>query len=612
VSFVPNFKRPESAEIPIPERDGCRLEIDIPVPMRDGTQLATDLFFPAEPGVYPVLLERSPYGKHSSVMVNIGAPKLLARNGYVVAIQDTRGRFASEGDWYPFRDEAWGESQDGYDTVEWLAAQPFCTGKVGTFGGSYAGFNQYTMAGAMPPHLAATFPRQAPCSLRREWVYRGGALELAFIALRWARHMSVEALRNRLAQYSRRAGRATLEWPVPGGPLLSNPFQWLDDYVDRHEDEEYWRQWDIEPFHSCFDRPTYHVASWFDIFGGGSLRNFTGMRAAARSEEIRRNHRLIIGPWLHGPFMYREPEGRWVGEMDFGEAAFWDYKGEMLRWFDRWLKGKENGLESEPPVRYFVMGSNEWRVAEDWPPSDVTYRRLYFNPQRSGSSSSLNDGTLSWDLPESGAPPQSYRHDPNDPVPSVGGGTLFTIARSEAGPAESWHDFNAQAGSRDQRPIEGACLSYTSAVLERGFEIAGPVTATLFISSDCVDTDFVVRLCDVYPDGRSMLLCDGIQRMRYRNSDFEPSLLEPGKVYQVEVDLWATSNHFRSGHRIRVVVNSSSFPRFDVNPGTGKSGLRSPERRSAENRIYADRERASFVALPCHPGPLDADGGRSS
>lgn len=317
MSFMPNFKRPESVGMPVPERDGCRLEIDIPIPMRDGTRLATDLFFPAEPGMYPVLLERSPYGKHASVMVNIGAPQLLARSGYVVAIQDTRGRFASEGDWYPFRDEAWGQNRDGYDTVEWLAAQPFCTGKVATFGGSFAGFNQYTMAGAMPENLAATFPREAPCSLRREWVYRGGALELAFIVLRWGRRMHIEALRNRLAQFELRAGQASLDWPLPGTTLVSNPFQWLDDYIEHQDDEAYWRQWDIKPFHACFDRPSFHVASWFDIFCNGSLQNFIGMRAAARSEQIRRSHRLVIGPWLHGPFMFREPEGRFSGEMDF-------------------------------------------------------------------------------------------------------------------------------------------------------------------------------------------------------------------------------------------------------------------------------------------------------
>ena len=571
------LKRPESLRLPVPERDGYRFELDVPVPMRDGTFLATDLYLPVQPGAYPVLLERTPYGKHSSVMVNIGAPQNLARNGYVVAIQDTRGRFASEGDWYPFRDEAHGERQDGHDTVEWLAAQPFSTGRIGTFGGSYAGFNQYTLAGAMPPHLAATFPRQAPCSLRREWVYRGGAVELAFIVFRWARRMFSESLRNRASQYERRAvaapGQVTNGWPLPGHFLLSDPYQWLKDYFQNQENEEYWKQWDIAPHHESFDRPSFHVGSWFDIFCGGTLANFQGMRAKARSEKVRRAHRLVIGPWIHGPFMYREPEGRRSGEMDFGPNALWDYNAAMLRWFDRWLKNKNNGVMDEPAVKYFVMGLNEWKTAEDWPPPGMQAQRYYLHRERSGSAGSTNDGSLVQGAAAADCEIGAYVHDPDYPVPSIGGATLFTISRAEAEQAESWEDINAQAGSRDQRLIEPLCLTFTSPVLTEPLEIAGPVNAVLRISSDAVDTDFVVRLSDVYPDGRSMLICDGIQRVRYRLSDFSPSLMRPGEIYTVTVDMWATANLFLPGHRVRLIVNSSCYPRWDVNPGTGESSL---------------------------------------
>src|SRR5579862_3845987 len=317
MTFTLIFQRPESLSRPTPEKDGCRLEIDVPIPMRDGTCLATDLYFPTEPGVHPVLVERTPYGKHQSVMVSIGAPAFLARHGYIVAIQDVRGVYASEGEWYPFRDEAWGARRDGYDTVEWLAAQPFSNGKVATFGGSFAGFNQYTLAGAMPPHLAATFPRQAPCSLRRSWVYRGGAMEFAFIVPRYGRRMSVEALRNRFTQYSAKASSSQMDladcWPLPNHPLFSDPFQWIRDYVALQEDEPYWSQWDVAPHHAAFDRPSYHVASWFDIFCGGTLENYIGMRARATSDVIRKSHKLIIGPWIHGPYMYKAPQGRITG-----------------------------------------------------------------------------------------------------------------------------------------------------------------------------------------------------------------------------------------------------------------------------------------------------------
>ena len=609
MNFEPNFKRPESLPMPDPERDGCRLEVDVPIPMRDGTRLAADLYFPAEPGVYPVLLERTPYGKHQSVMVNIGAPAFLARHGYVVAVQDTRGVYASEGEWYPFRDEAWGERRDGYDTVEWLAAQPYSTGKIGTFGGSFAGFNQYTMAGAMPPHLAATFPRQAPSSLRRSWVYRGGAMEFAFMVPRYARRMSVEALRNRFAQYTRMASGSQMDiernWPLPSHPLFSHPFGWIQDYVARQEDESYWRQWDISLHHAAFHRPSYHVASWFDIFLGGTLENFTGMRACAKSAAVRRSHKLIIGPWIHGPFMYKAPQGRTAGEMDFGDEALWDYPGTMLRWFDCWLKGEANGIADEPDVRYFLMGANQWKTASDWPPPGSRVRNLYLRTEESGSTRSLHDGSLSFEPPAGDERPLRFTHDPADPAPSVGGNTLFNLAERVIGEAENWEDLNAQAGSRDQRLIDGRCLTFSSAPLARDVEVTGPVKAHLYFSSSAVDTDFVVRLCDVYPDGRVMLLCDGIARARYRESDFRPTLLEPGRIYLLDVDLWATGNLFRSGHRIRVLVNSSCFPRFDVNPGTGQSALRSAERVRAENRVYVDAQRPSHIVLPIMDGDAE-------
>jgi uncharacterized protein len=251
-----------------------------------------------------------------------------------------------------------------------------------------------------------------------------------------------------------------------------------------------------------------------------------------------------------------------------------------------------------PAVRYFMMGANEWKSAEDWPPPGISYRPLYFSHEHSSSVVSLNDGSLSWQVPAASARPASYVHDPSTPVPSVGGNTLFSLTSIRPGESPGWEDLNAQAGSRDQRAIEGRCLTFTSGFLDQDLEVTGPVVAKLYISSSAVDTDFVVRLCDVYPDGRSMLICDGIQRARYRESDFVPSLLQPNQVYEITVDLWATSNRFRAGHRIRVVVNSSCFPRFDVNPGTGKSGARSVDRVSAENSVYLEERYPSHILLP--------------
>lgn len=586
-------------------KSGSTILRDVPITMRDGTRLATDLYFPPQTGRYPALLERTPYGKHQSVMVSIGAPDFLAANGYVVAVQDARGRYASEGLWYPFRDEAWGERTDGFDTVEWLARQDWCDGRVGTFGGSFAGFNQYLHAGSPSPHLGAMFARQAACSLRDEWVYRGGAFELGFMLL-WAARQSAEALRNRMAQMERAAvglqqGLLCFR-PLAQNPMFSDPFDWIKDYLCRQEDENYWKQFDVAQFHETFTVPTYHLASWFDLFLGGSLRNFAGMRNAAKSEEARRRHRLTIGPWLHGPRTDSEPDGQRAGEVDFGPAARWDYKGEMLRWFDHTLKNRSGHFDDAPHVRYFVMGLNRWRTCDDWPPRSIVYRQLYFDSPPSGSAGSLYDGRLSWQPPKEDTAFARYTHDPNSPVETVGGATLYSLTSLRPGDPLGFDELNAQAGPRDQTKIEDRCLTFTSDPLDSDLEVTGPVVAKLFISSSAADTDFVVRLADVLPDGRSMLVCDGIQRARYRESSYRPSLLEPGKVYELTVDLWATSHLFQRGHRIRAVVNSSSFPRFDVNPGTGESGATATATVIAQNTVYLDRERPSHLVLPIDRG----------
>jgi uncharacterized protein len=445
------------------------------------------------------------------------------------------------------------------------------------------------------------FARQAPCSLRDEWVYRGGAFELGFMFL-WAARQSLEALRNRMAQIDRMSSRRQLNFlrfrPLRENPLFSDPFDWIKDYLRLQEDESYWKQWDVAQFHETFRVPTYHLASWYDLFLGGSLRNFTGMRNAAGSEEARRRHRLTIGPWMHGPRTDSEPDGQRAGEVDFGPEARWDYKGEMLRWFDHTLKKKPCDFDSSPAVRYFVMGLNRWRACDEWPPKSVIYRPLYFDSRPSGSARSLHDGGLSWTAPKENAPSVRFKHDPDSPVGTVGGSTLYSLTAQRPGGPLGWNELNAQAGSRDQRNIEDRCLTFTTEPLDADLEVTGPVVANLFISSSAVDTDFVVRLTDVHPDGRSMLVCDGIQRARYRESNYRPSLLEPGKVYELTVDLWATSHLFQRGHRIRAVVNSSNFPRFDINPGTGESGATATTMVIAENAVYLDRARPSHLVLP--------------
>ena len=595
--FHPNFERTVAPD-PV---DGCRLELDVPIPMRDGVSLATDLYIPEKPARYPVLLERTPYGKHQSVMVSIQAPQYLAARGFVVAVQDTRGRYASEGIWYPFREEAWGERRDGFDTVEWLASQPWSSGRVGTFGGSFAGFNQYLMAGDPNPHLGAMFARQGACSLRKEWVYRGGAFELGFMFM-WCARQSIETLRHRAAQLNHDSYQNQMSLlqarPLLECPLFADPFLWIKEYLTRQEDEQYWSQWDVSSQHARFHVPTYHLGSWYDIFLGGTLRNFIGMRAQAPSDELRRRQRLTIGPWLHGPGTHHPTEGSHAGEIDFGQDARFDYKEAMALWFELTLKDRVNELDAEAPVRYFMMGLNRWCSADEWPPPGITYRNLYLHTQPSGSAVSLNDGSAFWHPPEGEHAPASFVHDPEHPVPTAGGNTLYSLNQQKPGEHAGWPALNIQAGAQDQRKIEGRCLTFTTPTLDRDLDLTGPVVAKLYVSSTAVDTDVVVRLCDLHPDGRSMLICDGIQRARYRESDYHPSLLEPGKIYEISVDLWATSIRVFAGHRLRVIINSSSFPRYDVNPGTGESAATAVRMIQAENRVYADGLHASCVILP--------------
>ena len=569
-------------------------ERNIEIPMRDGAVLRADLTRPDADGPFPTLLERTPYNKDGGSEVGIGAPEFFAQRGYAVLIQDVRGRFASEGEFYPFRDDGAGVRRDGYDTIEWLAAQPWCNGRVGTIGGSYSGATQYRAALSRPPHLRAMFVRQCSADFQREWVYRDGAFELGF-SLYWAHTVTERNLPHlvtgdelqRQQLLLRQAGEEMDDWyaklPLYPCPFLEGLSDWHNTWLDRPEAGPYWWPLNIEKYHDQTQTPTYHQGSWFDIFLAGTLKNYIGMKHHARTEEARRSQKLIIGPWIHGsPNINKHV----VGEFDFGADAAQDFNRMRLPWFDYWLKDVDSGVMDEPPVRIFVMGRNQWRTAADWPPPETRYANFYLHGGSSGSVGSLNDGTLSAAPPEGSENPDSFLYDPCDPVPTLGGNTL-----------------GIPSGVVDQRPVDARCLTYTSAPLQEELEVTGPVKAVLFGMSSATDTDWVVRLNDVHPDGYSRPVCDGILRARYRESFEHPQLLDPGKVYRFEVDLWATSNAFLPGHRIRVVVTSSSFPRFDRNLNTGGPIHKEAAGQAAINTVLHDALRPSHIVLPVIPTP---------
>lgn len=558
--------------------------------MRDGTILRADVWRPDSEAEFPALIERTPYNKETSSESNLGAGDYYASRGYVTVIQDVRGRFASDGEFYPFRDDGDGEKQDGYDTVEWAAEQLWSNGKIGTIGGSYSGATQYRMLSTQPPHLVAQFARQSSADYYDEWVYRGGAFEHGFNVMWTLKHTETNARKlapdGREDEVEKRLIQASgdyqkwLEYsPISPLPPVADLHDWFTDWMNHPSHDDYWEEFSNERSHDRVNVPVHHFGSWFDCFLAGTLRNFIGMRANATTPEARNGQKMTIGPWVHNP---SPADMREAGEVDFGEQAKLGWFATRLRWFDHWLKGVDNGVDSDKPVKLFTTGINEWREFDEWPPKGAKYTPFYLSEGSSKSAKSLNDGVLSTKKPKLfGEVFDEYESDPENPVRSFGGGHLG--------------DNN---GPRDQRGYEDNVLTYTTEVLEEPLDVTGPVKAVLHASSSAIDTDWIVRITDVHPDGTSMLICDGILRARFKDSFERPVALVPHMPAEFEVDLWATSHVFKKGHRLRVAVASSSFPRWDRNWQTGRNNAHETSGIVAQNRIFRDEVRPSHVILP--------------
>ncbi|PKB71774.1 MAG: hypothetical protein BZY87_03960 [SAR202 cluster bacterium Io17-Chloro-G6] len=575
------------------------LEQNVMVPMRDGVKLATDVFRPDAPGRFPVLVTRGPYGKDGY----IGNPNhsiwFFAQNGYVVVSQDCRARFESEGDNY---DPLFQEVQDGYDTVEWAARQSWSNGRVGTTGQSYLGATQYTLATSnpLPPHLQVMAPVSASSDFHQSWVYHtGGAMEwgwmVPYAILKGRNTLSRtghEELLSQMDDYvlppDNFAQPMTDEW-YRHLPLsdwvnrLKEAAPYFREYLDNEADGPYWWQINLLRHVEGITLPMFHVSSWYDIFLEGALNAYQAIRDRGGSELARRNQRLLIGPWAHiRP--YTAPTSGETGDIDFGPEASIELHQFLLNWFDYWLKDIETGVMDQPPVRLFVMGENRWRDEQEWPLARTHYTRYYLHADTPANTGS-GGGTLSTS-PPGDEPPDSYTYDPKDPVATLGGNTLII-----------------PQGVADQRPVEDRqdVLVYTSEALQRDLEVTGPIKVHLFASSSAVDTDFTAKLVDVRPDGYAHNLQDGIIRARYRTSGTEPSLIEPGRVYEFVIDLWATSHLLKSGHRLRVEVSSSNFPRFDRNQNTGAPIGRDDRLETAMQTVHHREEYPSHIVLPIIP-----------
>ncbi len=565
-------------------------EFDVPVPMRDGTILRANVYRPAGEGRWPVLLTRLPYGKDLPMASGAFDPVQAARRGYVVIIQDTRGRFRSEGEWYPFA----AEREDGHDTVEWAASLPYGTGEVGMYGGSYFGFTQWAAAGEQPKGLKTLVPMITWRRPDNGLVTRGGALELG-TAEGWNLQMGADVLLRRhhgdpqafgtalnglLDDYDALGTSGYWRLPLRGGSAIarSGVAPYFEDLVsgDPETSRKVVANTSQVGVVERADLPTFSIGGWYDVFLQDTLDNYNVQASLGRPA------RVLIGPWSHGGTM--NP----VGERSFGfgaQAALVDRRMDLqsmqLRWFDHWLKGRDTGMLQEPPVQIFVMGLNRWRGEPEWPLRRAVVTPHYLHAQ----------GRLDREEPAAGEMPDHFDYDAAHPVPTLGG-ALLMVPEFPPGP-------------RDQRRIEGRddALVYTSAVLEADVEVTGPIGAHIWLSTSAPDTDVVVRLCDVLPDGTSYNLTDGILRGRYRNADLgeAPSLLTPGDPVEFRVDLWSTSNVFLKGHRIRVQVTSSSFPRWDRNPNTGHEPFADAELAIAHQTVLHDQAHPSRILLPVIP-----------
>jgi putative CocE/NonD family hydrolase len=535
-------------------------ELNVMVPMRDGIRLATDIYRPEAPGPFPVLLLRTPYGNGGE---GYEEGHYYTRRGYAVVVQDTRGRYDSEGVFDPMQHEG----PDGYDTQQWIGKQSWCNGKIGTIGGSYNGFTQWMPAPLGSPYLKTMFTSKTFSDFYRE-AYLGGAFRI----LRWSPWTYFMSRPDYIDQPFVETMKDTAFRKIPlmeQDRVLGWKIPFLRDWLTHPRADLYWERSRIGEDYAIIRASIYHVGGWFDSFQQGTLDNFIRMTAPDIHPETRAGQKLLMGPWIHGT------ESRLAGDLDFGEEADFNTRELALRWLDSQLKGMENGIMQEPPVRIFVMGKNAWRDENEWPLARTEYREYFFHSD--GKANTLNgDGKLDTGLPGN-APPDTYVYDPEDPV--------ITPGRDEP---------------IDQREVEKRddVLVYSLGPLKEGIEVTGPVKVVLYASSTAMNTDFTAKLVDVHPDGKAIRLCEGIIRASFRNPDESPSLIQPGKIYRYNISLWSTSNLFQEGHLIRVEISSSNFPRFDRNLNTGIIPASDTAMVKATQTIYHSKEYPSCIVLP--------------
>ena len=547
-----------------------RILFDQRVPMRDGVTLSADVYLPPASGQpderFPVVLMRTPYVK--AQLRTMESARYFAGQGFAYVTMDVRGRGDSDGVFTPYVNDG----SDGYDAIEWLAAQPWSDGSVGTIGGSYPGRIQWLTALEQPPHLRAMVvlvspadpfvetPTGLPSPMHICWLhYVSGRVNQLMEAVNW---LSVyEHLP--LLTMDEMVGRPLPRWRSD----VAHPQ--LDDY------------WEPLRYQSKLDRvsvPVLHISGWYDDEQVGTPANFAGMVERAATAEARRSQRLLMGPWGHAVNTVSK-----LGEVDFGPQSLIDLRGEQVRWFNRWLRGRGEGAD-DAPARIFIMGENVWRDEREWPLARTRWIRYYLHSAGSANSR-FGDGSLSPQAPQTEAQ-DVYVYDPARPAPFITEPTSSQIGGPD--------DYSAVERRDD-------VLVYVTEPLSADMEVTGPITVELYAASSAPDTDFMAKLVDVHPTGFTQRLCDGMVRARFRDGMDRPSLIQPGEIYKYTVDCWNTAQVFRAGHRIGLEIASSAFPKYDRNLNTGAPLGQTSEMSVATQRIYHDAEHPSCVILPIIP-----------
>jgi putative CocE/NonD family hydrolase len=571
------------------------VERDVEVPMRDGTVLRADVWRSARGEPAPVLLQRSPYGKNLGEIsiVHAGLDPLQAvEAGYAVVFQDTRGRCASDGEFTPFAHEA----DDGADTLAWLAEQPFSNGRTGMYGGSYFGATQLLAAARRPPGLHAIAPVVTASEYYDGWTYQGGAFQLGFVQ-HWTLLGLAPVVLQRLPEADRRQWQPVLDdlladpWalyrrlPLDDLDGLEELLPFYLDWLEHDTRDEWWRATAPNDRYGEIAVPALHVGGWYDLFAAGTLENFSRLRREAATEEARAGQRLVMGPWSHGSY------GDTIGDLQFGLGAVWgggDTTAFHLAWFDRHLREVE--VDDGPPVRLFLMGANRWLDEDDWPVRGVVDEHWYLR-SGGGANTLAGDGVLSRRGADADEPADAFVYDPRDPVPTHGGASFVP-----------GYPVGFRTGPHDQRELEARpdVLVYTSDPLPEDLDVIGPVEATLHVSTSAPDTDFTAKLVDVHPDGRAYGICDGILALRHRDGLERAEHGTAGEVYELRIALGPTANRFLAGHRLRLEVSSSNFPRFARTPndGTRPTQARASNLTTARQQVFHDRARPSHLSLP--------------